>query len=153
MAYFCLCQRYVLAMWPPFLRACQGTVNRMRMVADKQWGCSICDMTRHDMIWHNITWYDMVWCDVAYFCQSARCISQNLKANNFVFCIKYCFWITDRICLCANIGWRGGWYVEEWQKYVVIWRSEYTFIIALYVFAHNYDMINKLVWTKSIFGA
>ncbi len=37
------------------------------------------------------------------------------------------------------------------NKFLLIWRSEHTSINAMDVFENDYDMINKLFWTKSIF--
>ncbi len=69
----------------------------------------------------------------------------NPQANNFRF------WMTDQICIFADI-WGGN--VDGWQnKFVHIWRSEHSFLIALDTFTYDYDMINKLFWSTSIFRA
>ncbi len=82
---------------------------------------------------------------------SAECISQILKANNFIFYIVYCIWMAGRIYIITD---QGGGFVDGWQnKFVLIWRSELTFIIVLGVFTHTYDIINKLFWSTIISGA
>ncbi len=84
-------------------------------------------------------------------CISAKCISQILKANNFVFYIVYCIWMAVRICIFANR--RGGLVDGRLNKSVPTGRSGRTFIIVLDVLTHDYDVINKLFWSTIIFRA
>lgn len=78
---------------------------------------------------------------MAYFVKSAKCIFNASLATILYFLLYVQFeW---------SIGFDYLWTIVEghfngWQnKFVLVCRSEHTFIVALDAFAHDYDMINK----------